>query len=500
MNTQTVFNPKKIHNVNYFTICSIAILMMLSSLFKPNTENRLLELIPFLIVLVIASIVFFLKINDTAKAISFSFVIILSNFISLISMGFSPTTLSSDTLIFVAGLLVSVLYFRKELIIINGSAINICLAILCIFTPSTLFGDTYSISNIFNLFATYNGIIILVFYTTSWAGKVINLSVSNSEANSLLAKKLENLLSDIKLNSESLDSNISDFSSDLALINSTSENISQAMLQINLGVQETATSISKISDKITDSFDSINKTSELSTNISGLTKDMHMNVTEGSNDIDSMTRTMNTIKDVVGVSLDTVTALEKDISRINDFVQNISDIASQTNLLSLNASIEAARAGEGGRGFAIVADEVKKLAEQSSGIANDISIIINQLTTTTKDAVIKVSEGNTAVNDGSIAVNNVYNNFKKIQNSFNQINDNIEKEILLISNINTNLAPIQIELESVVSITEEHVASTQEVDAIISEQSQKINSITLSMNEISTLSENLANMSNTKLN
>lgn len=113
---------------------------------------------------------------------------------------------------------------------------------------------------------------------------------------------------------------------------------------------------------------------------------------------------MKNITEQVSVSAQVVGNLGKRSDEIGQIVETISGIAAQTNLLALNAAIEAARAGEQGRGFAVVADEVRKLAEQSAEAAANISKLIITIQQDTNSAVESIENGNRGVKDGMESV------------------------------------------------------------------------------------------------
>ncbi|HEX2960679.1 MAG TPA: methyl-accepting chemotaxis protein [Ignavibacteriales bacterium] len=114
---------------------------------------------------------------------------------------------------------------------------------------------------------------------------------------------------------------------------------------------------------------------------------------------------MNKIADVVLTSATTVEELGRNSGQIGEIIQVIDDIADQTNLLALNAAIEAARAGEQGRGFAVVADEVRKLAEKTTKATKEISLMINQIQKDTAAAIDSISKGTLEVENGKNLAN-----------------------------------------------------------------------------------------------
>jgi methyl-accepting chemotaxis protein len=122
--------------------------------------------------------------------------------------------------------------------------------------------------------------------------------------------------------------------------------------------------------------------------------------TEGGQIIHSTADEMALIADAVKTAASSIRSLEEYSGNISSIVQAIRDIADQTNLLALNAAIEAARAGEQGRGFAVVADEVRKLAERTAQATQEISSMIVNLQNGTRDAVREMEAGVIRVSDG----------------------------------------------------------------------------------------------------
>ena len=126
--------------------------------------------------------------------------------------------------------------------------------------------------------------------------------------------------------------------------------------------------------------------------------------------------------------LESINTTDMNSKRINEASDIIASIAQQTNLLALNAAIEAARAGESGKGFSVVAEEIRKLAEESEKSAETISKIIQELNKTSHMAVEKMNGASLVVNDQSRAVEEtkaIYEHISKvIYNSVTQINNN----------------------------------------------------------------------------
>jgi methyl-accepting chemotaxis protein len=165
----------------------------------------------------------------------------------------------------------------------------------------------------------------------------------------------------------------------------------------------------------------------------------------------------------------------------------IKSISEQTNLLALNASIEAARAGEAGRGFSVVAEEIRKLAEESDQFSETIAVIVRNLQNEVSQAVEEINKMTTIVHNQSDGVN-------KTKEKFNGIAKSIEKTTRLIEILTQSSDEMKNKKEDILEsihnlseISETNAAATEEVSASVQEQ-------TASMDEIAHSSQNLLSL------
>ena len=133
---------------------------------------------------------------------------------------------------------------------------------------------------------------------------------------------------------------------------------------------------------------------------------------------------MRRISDSVNRSSSAIEALGKESEKINSVVNVIKDIADQTNLLALNAAIEAARAGEAGRGFAVVADEVRKLAERTTKSTGEISNIIGVVQESIRQSVEQMHSGVEAVGSGLVRADEAGSVIEQLKASSDQVSYN----------------------------------------------------------------------------
>jgi methyl-accepting chemotaxis protein len=230
-----------------------------------------------------------------------------------------------------------------------------------------------------------------------------------------------------------------------------SERQSDASASMAASVEEMTVCIGQISDNASGAQKHASETG-------GLAK-------AGSTDVQNVIAEMSRISGAVAASSDVITSLGEKSHQISNIVKVIKEIADQTNLLALNAAIEAARAGEQGRGFAVVADEVRKLAERTTSSTQEIAAMIQAIQGGTDSAVEEMSKGSTLVKDGVQMV-------ERAGSSMEQIQDGVAKVLSAVGDISSSLREqsttsnlIAKNIEGVAQMTEETNVVVKEVAA-----------------------------------
>ncbi len=200
---------------------------------------------------------------------------------------------------------------------------------------------------------------------------------------------------------------------------------------------------------------------------------------------------MQAINRSVSQSAEVVSKLGESSKQIGEIVDVISGIAGQTNLLALNAAIEAARAGEQGRGFAVVADEVRKLAEQSHEAAQKIAHIVREIQTETTSVVTVMQQGTVDVARGSDVIISTGERFTAIVNLVEHLNSEIQEISAASEQLSASSEEVVKSVDSVKHLAGETAANTQTISAAAEEQSASMEEIAASSQALSSLADEL---------
>jgi len=172
---------------------------------------------------------------------------------------------------------------------------------------------------------------------------------------------------------------------------------------------------------------------------------------------------MRRIANVVKKSAETVQALGRSSDQIGEIIGVIDDIADQTNLLALNAAIEAARAGEQGRGFAVVADEVRKLAERTTKATKEIASMIKTFQADTAGAVTSMSEGTRQVDEGIKLADQAGTSLQQIVEISQKVTDMVAQIAAASEQQSSASEQISKNVEAITTVTAETASGTQQI-------------------------------------
>ena len=187
----------------------------------------------------------------------------------------------------------------------------------------------------------------------------------------------------------------------------------------------------------------------------------------------------------------TIEATENAVSSINEKVEGITSIATQTNLLSLNASIEAARAGEAGRGFAVVAEEIGKLADDSKLMADEIKIEMDKLLTQSKAAVAAAEDVKKGNDTQQVALGET---LESVNGMLGDIDSTVEGVDVIAKGAevcDTSKNAVIDTMSALSAISEENAASSEETGASMEELSATVTTLASSANDLKTIAEQL---------
>lgn len=279
-----------------------------------------------------------------------------------------------------------------------------------------------------------------------------DLQLHTNDHDSLLAHQqkmqegLRNMIRELSLSIDKTEHTASALANDSRKVAGASNQTSDAANTMAAAMEEMSVSITHISDHTKDAM--------------GLTEHTRHLAQDGRHIIEQAVSEINNIADAVRSTANNVTSLTESSLQISGIVQVIKEVADQTNLLALNAAIEAARAGEAGRGFAVVADEVRKLAERTSSATGEISAMIEKIQSDTQASVSTMEVAVEQVGLGVTLASKAGTAIHEIQESVIKVVDVVNEMVNVIREQSSTGQQIAQQVEQVAqSSGENHIAA-----------------------------------------
>lgn len=274
-------------------------------------------------------------------------------------------------------------------------------------------------------------------------------------------------------------------------VSSGSNQVALTMQELSEGAESQANTTGELSEQMDILSTRLIQANEDGTLIQESTNDV-MNMTKKGNEL--MTQSisqMNTINRIVKDAVQKVEGLDHQSKEISKLVKIIQDIAEQTNLLALNAAIEAARAGEHGKGFAVVADEVRKLAEQVSHSVTGITDIVTNIQRESNNVVDSLTKGFMQVDEGTKQIKVTGDTFANINQAVITTVSKIQNITITLTEITENSTKINSSIDQIASISEESAAGIEQASASVQQTTTSINAISTNAEDLAKLAEEL---------
>jgi methyl-accepting chemotaxis protein len=261
---------------------------------------------------------------------------------------------------------------------------------------------------------------------------------------------------------------------------SASSQISSSTEEMSSGAQEQSSQSNEVASAVEEMAKTIVENSKNAADTADTAKAAKQAAVDGGSVVGETIEGMKKIADVVSKSAATVEELGKSSDQIGEIISVIDDIADQTNLLALNAAIEAARAGEQGRGFAVVADEVRKLAERTTKATKEIASMIKKIQIETKGAVVSMGEGTKNVEDGLKLADRAGASLKEIE----RISVKVTEMVLQIAAASDQQSSASEQISKNVAASNQVTAETAAGTQQIAHAAEDLNRLTENLQEL----------------
>ncbi len=276
-----------------------------------------------------------------------------------------------------------------------------------------------------------------------------------------------------------------------AEVGKASSNITEIINDVAAGTEKQVESINNIDQKIKNLAGGVKKITHSNQDVEKLGREMKNAADVGQNELNNVVNQMKQIRlsiNEVAVSISHLNSFSRGITEILNLIDSI---AEQTNLLALNAAIEAARAGDAGRGFNVVAQEIRKLAVESMASSEKIRELIEKIKEETNKAATKMEKGIQDVEGGEKVVNVAQDGFKRISEKVNQVFSGINNTVKVINEVEKDSQDIVDYMTTINSISQRTYTSTQGVAASSQEQTAALEQISVKADELTSMSAKL---------
>ncbi|MCR5468241.1 MAG: methyl-accepting chemotaxis protein [Lachnospiraceae bacterium] len=314
---------------------------------------------------------------------------------------------------------------------------------------------------------------------------------SISKATNSVISTLDGIVSNIKTSAEDVGSSSEELSEMANQISHTAEDVANAVQEIATGAAQQADEIQDATQNVERIGDAVGDVQDSAGDLSTLADKMKKASEVSSRSLQSLQDSSAEMTEKIDEISRTIASTQTAVSNISEKVEGITSIATQTNLLSLNASIEAARAGEAGRGFAVVAEEIGKLAEDSKTMADDIRKEMSVLLEEAEAAVVAAEDVKDGNNNQQVALGETLDAVNGMLDDIGSTVGGVQLISEGADTCDTSKNAVVDTMSTLSAISEENAASSEETGASMQELSATVTTLAASANSLKAIAEQL---------
>ena len=311
-----------------------------------------------------------------------------------------------------------------------------------------------------------------------------------------MVNDLRNIITELKEQSHELDDSSESMYKFSQQVGSLAQDIGASMEEISSGSEEQLAEIDETSNSIVNLNQEMKYIEDNVQDISNVSDNVRQQLKKGNKAVNRSIERIKNVNEETNKVSDIIYELGEVSREIGEIVGMIGEISEQTDLLALNAAIEAARAGEAGRGFSIVAEEIRTLAEQSSVASENIANLISNIQKKSENAIDVMEENEELVEKSVEAIKNTHNVFNEIDNVSNELRSSIKEVVENLTEMFSESEEIEEVMRGISVISEQFAGSSEEIAISSEKQVKSVDEIIDNAETLKEMSEKLINIVN----